>query len=63
MFANIKVFHHLGKSHIEQVEQQRENELSSIQKEQIMDVMFTNAKVLHHLGEKSHNFEKVEQLT
>ena len=28
-----------------------------------MDVMFTNAEVLHHLGEKSHNFEKVEQLT
>ena len=36
--------------------------LSSIQKEQIMDVMFTNAKVLHHLGEKSHNFEQVVQL-
>ena len=39
-----------------------ENNLSSIQKEEIMDVMFTNAKVLHHLGEKSHNFEKVEKL-
>ena len=65
MFANVKVFHHLGeKSHnLNKLNNNAENNLSSIQKEQTVDVMFTNAKVLHHLGEESHNLNKLNNNT
>ena len=55
-----KVLHHLEEeSHnLNKLNNNAENNLSSIQKEQTVDIMFTNAKVLHHLGEESHNLKK-----
>ena len=53
-----KVLHHLGeKSHnLNKLNNNTENNLSSIQKEQWMSCIY---KVLHHLGEKSHNLNKL----
>ena len=58
MFANVKVLHHLGEeSHnLNKLNNNAENNLSSIQKEQWTSCVY---KVLHHLGEESHNLNKL----
>ena len=55
----LKFFTIWGRVILNKLNNNMKNNLSSIQKEEIMDVMFTNAKVLHHLGEMSHNLNKL----